>query len=298
MCYKRILISHSGVDPRSSCNGLLANSFCVDSSLHCSCHLAFSAHYSALKCFFSGLLCQLISPVSKRKVCHIGYVGSLKPVICYCSWQQPYTCNMFITHMAAIYTLFWWCNLYLTQAESLPRPFPIPKFRPNTEANMQKKVLTDTDRKYMVQTLATMLMTYIQRPSMHQCGVVAKALVDMYGFLKDDHGDGEVSNCNLCLHCIYMLCIKRHCIYMLCINRMCLYAISLCSIHGSGSYTIGVKMLTDHNMMVALKSVQGSIAEAMLMFALQQVPNMMCRMGEILSCSKLKWPRVSLERKY
>lgn len=136
----------------------------------------------------------------------------------------------------------------------------------------------------MVQTLATMLMTYIQRPSMQQCGVVAKALVDMYGFLKDDHGDGEVSNCNLFIN-VYAAFTFMYC---MCINRTCLYAISFCSIHGNGLYIIGVKMLTDHNMMVALESVQGSIAEAMLTFAPQQVLKMMCRMGEILSCSKLK----------
>ena len=51
----------------------------------------------------------------------------------------------------------------------------------------------DTDRKYVVQTLATMLMTHVQRPSLHQCGVVAKAFVEKYEFLKDDEGDGEVS---------------------------------------------------------------------------------------------------------
>ena len=73
--------------------------------------------------------------------------------------------------------------------DSLPRPFPIPKFRPNTDKIYTK---TDSDRKYMVQTLATMLMTHVQRPSMQQCGIVAKALVGMYSFLKDDHGDDGV----------------------------------------------------------------------------------------------------------
>ena len=45
----------------------------------------------------------------------------------------------------------------------------------------------------MVQTLATMLMTYVQRPSLQQCGIVAKALIGKYEFLRDDEGDGEVS---------------------------------------------------------------------------------------------------------
>ena len=45
----------------------------------------------------------------------------------------------------------------------------------------------------MVQTLATMLMTYNQKPSLNDCGKVAKALVTKFKFLKDDEGDGEVS---------------------------------------------------------------------------------------------------------
>ena len=45
----------------------------------------------------------------------------------------------------------------------------------------------------MVQTLATMLMTYVQRPSLQHCGTVAQSLIENYDFLKDDDGDGEVS---------------------------------------------------------------------------------------------------------
>jgi len=36
--------------------------------------------------------------------------------------------------------------------------------------------LTDTEWKSIVHTLATVLMTYVQRPSLKDCGVVAKAL--------------------------------------------------------------------------------------------------------------------------
>ena len=76
---------------------------------------------------------------------------------------------------------------------SLPNPFPIPKFHPNTEKKIQDKTLIDADRKYVVQTLATVMMTHVQRPSLQQCGIVGKALVNKYAFLKDDEGDGEVS---------------------------------------------------------------------------------------------------------
>ena len=76
--------------------------------------------------------------------------------------------------------------------DTLPKPFLIPKFRPNTEANLNSEILTDSDRMYIVQTLATMLMTHVQRPSLSQCGIVGKALVEKYKYLKDGEGDGEV----------------------------------------------------------------------------------------------------------
>ena len=63
---------------------------------------------------------------------------------------------------------------------------------PSTEENLANKLLTDTDRKYVVQTLATVLMTQIQRPSMKDCQVVAQSLIAAHPFLKDDEGDGEV----------------------------------------------------------------------------------------------------------
>ena len=37
----------------------------------------------------------------------------------------------------------------------------------------------------MVQTIATVLMTYVQRPSLDHCNAVANSVVDKYPFLKD-----------------------------------------------------------------------------------------------------------------
>ena len=77
----------------------------------------------------------------------------------------------------------------------VPSPFPIPKFRRNTEENLGNEVLTECDRKYIVQTLSTMLMTHVQRPSLHECGIVAQSLVGKFSFLKgEDEKDGEVSS--------------------------------------------------------------------------------------------------------
>lgn len=52
-------------------------------------------------------------------------------------------------------------------------------------------MLTESDRKYIVQTLSTMV-THAQRPSLHECGVVAQSLVGKYRFLKGEDEDGEV----------------------------------------------------------------------------------------------------------
>lgn len=107
---------------------------------------------------------------------------------------------------------------------TLPKPFPIPKFRSDTEDNFGEKKLTGTDRKYVVQTLATMLMTYVQKPSLDHCGKVAKALVDKYRFIKDGEGDGEV-------HVIYMGKLKSLCtcweIYISTFIWNCLFLLSI-----------------------------------------------------------------------
>lgn len=75
---------------------------------------------------------------------------------------------------------------------SLSEPFKIPKFREETEESLKEEVLTDGDRRYMVQTLATVLMTLVQRPSLADCEVVAQTLIEKFRFLNDDEGDSEV----------------------------------------------------------------------------------------------------------
>ena len=103
------------------------------------------------------------------------------------------------------------CQLFFRKGGKLPKPFPIPKFRPDTEDNLMKKVLTDGDRKYIVQVLATMMMTHVQKPSLSECGEVAKSLVSEFTFLKDDEGDGEVYYCyNFLMHYMCMVLIMQH----------------------------------------------------------------------------------------
>ena len=75
---------------------------------------------------------------------------------------------------------------------SVPNPFPIPTSCQVTEENLSQGQLLDGDRKYMVRTLATFLMTFKTRPSLNDCGIVARALVQRFSFLADSEGTGEV----------------------------------------------------------------------------------------------------------
>ena len=79
--------------------------------------------------------------------------------------------------------------------------FPIPKFHVKTEENLNKQVMPDADRIYIVRTLATIVMTYVQRPSKQQCAVVARSFLQKYLFLLDD-SDVEVSKRNMEMTCI------------------------------------------------------------------------------------------------
>ena len=59
----------------------------------------------------------------------------------------------------------------------LPDIFIVPLFRKSTEENLAKKVFYPDDRKYMVQVLATTILSHVSRASMKDCEIVAKALV-------------------------------------------------------------------------------------------------------------------------
>ena len=76
--------------------------------------------------------------------------------------------------------------------KNVPDRFPIPKFRPATDKCLEKKVLTEKDRKYIVRTLSTILMTYVQKPTIHDCDVAATSLVARWSFLADGEGGGQV----------------------------------------------------------------------------------------------------------
>ena len=73
----------------------------------------------------------------------------------------------------------------MTQVEKCPDPFPIPRFKADTEEQLQNCRFGDPDRRYIVRVLATMLCTYVQRPSSHDCEIVAKSLVCKHPFLKE-----------------------------------------------------------------------------------------------------------------
>ena len=67
----------------------------------------------------------------------------------------------------------------------VPDPFPVPMLKEDVEKSLSQKKLCADDRKYIVRVLATVLLTHVQKPSMRQCEVVAKALVRKFPFLKE-----------------------------------------------------------------------------------------------------------------
>lgn len=50
---------------------------------------------------------------------------------------------------------------------------------------MAEKQFGCDDRRYMVRVLATMLLSHISRPSMKDCELVAKALIQKFPFLEE-----------------------------------------------------------------------------------------------------------------
>ena len=73
----------------------------------------------------------------------------------------------------------------------MPSPFPIPAFQRSTTKALEKDVLIDPNCRYVVQTIANVLMTYV-RPSLDHCNAMANSVVDKYLFLKDSIGEGQV----------------------------------------------------------------------------------------------------------
>ena len=86
--------------------------------------------------------------------------------------------------------------------------------------NLGKSLLTDPDRKYMIQTVATVLMTYVQRPSLDCCNAVAKSLIDTYPFLKDSVGEGQVRVCMHILSVMYDSKLCNYVVYVTIFNRV------------------------------------------------------------------------------
>ena len=70
--------------------------------------------------------------------------------------------------------------------ETLLVPFNIPKFRAEPTVDWHWSQICGPDLSNSFDD------TSIQKPSMKDCGVVAKSLITAHPFLKDDEGDGEV----------------------------------------------------------------------------------------------------------
>lgn len=67
----------------------------------------------------------------------------------------------------------------------------MPIFRQETRKNLNVEILTERDRRYIVRTLATMLVSSVPSPTLNDCAVPAKAFIQAYPFLADTSLDGR-----------------------------------------------------------------------------------------------------------
>ena len=57
--------------------------------------------------------------------------------------------------------------------------------------NLEAERLPDRDRRYIVRTISTMLLSTIPHPTIHDCSVPARILVKQYPFLADASENGK-----------------------------------------------------------------------------------------------------------
>jgi len=90
------------------------------------------------------------------------------------------------------------CTVYHGPLQSTAS-FVVPMFRATTEKSLKEKCpISDKDRKYIVRTMATVLMSFNPQPRLGDCAVAAKALIAKYPFLGDTTGKPHVSR--MCMH--------------------------------------------------------------------------------------------------
>ena len=73
----------------------------------------------------------------------------------------------------------------------------MPIFHPETQKNLAAERLTERDRRYIVRTVSTMLLSSNPCPSMSDCAIPAKAIIKAYPFLADTSDDGKESHVSI-----------------------------------------------------------------------------------------------------
>lgn len=121
-------------------------------------------------------------------------------------------------------SLMW--HIEFINFQGLPIPFPIPAFRHTTEIHLQRGAITDTDQKYMVQTLTTLLMTYKTKPSLNDCLIVSRSLHEKFQSL----GDESSEVCHTFCYNVATLLLFR--------------------VHGNGSFTHDHRMSIENPIMM------------------------------------------------
>jgi len=84
----------------------------------------------------------------------------------------------------------------------------VPKFCAATEKSLNKQQsISHKEEKYIVRTMATVLIDFNPQPRLSDCAVAAKALIAKYPFLGDTAGKPYVRIIRACIYIIQIFLI-------------------------------------------------------------------------------------------
>lgn len=87
---------------------------------------------------------------------------------------------------------------YSTVSVKVNEEIIIPsQWRPEVEVCLNEKCITDGARNMMIRSLVNLLFSKDTKPSRANCENLARRLILKYPFLKDDMGNGYVSNISI-----------------------------------------------------------------------------------------------------
>ena len=86
-------------------------------------------------------------------------------------------------------------SMTVSNVSKSPGDITIPEhWRPEVELCIQEKSISDSSRAEIVRTLVNLLFARASKPTKYQCEELARKLILKFPFMRDDMGNGYVSD--------------------------------------------------------------------------------------------------------